>query len=415
MSLGGYKFEGRYSNRGSLTDTEWCLQIHKTRIAAFMAANARANAGWTFDYSDGQLPYGTSGNVIYRLDELGYNYVTTFKNGNDAYFHICSFFYWTSSTSSSTQGQIALRNWIRNYTGTYGYIYTPQWNGNTLFHRIGCTRTEPDSSNWKNMSQLIPAGSTKYHGTYDYAGCSSTPDTSYTFFKKTSYYAGYAVKGKHIISIQQCEALDKYAISILTADPYSTMFNPDSPVVKFGYYCFIGRTESASNGEAYIGSSFGSTSMDYEYYTVSSLQLLNKDSLPTSSEYFSYRLIPSPISVYYPPVQEYPFSAITAIGTSNLSLLKTSGIGNIYIDLLSWNCVPYQQSNFNMYEAVANGNYLTIGGVTISSGGTSYMAIFGYTSSYWNDISGQNQRIFCGWDSSNPDITLTSAWEEYTE
>ena len=302
MSLGGYKFEGRYSNRGSLTDTEWCLQIHKTRIAAFMAANARANAGWTFDYSDGQLPYGTSGNV-----------------------------------------------------------------------------------------------------------------TSYTFFKKTSYYAGYAVKGKHIISIQQCEALDKYAISILTADPYSTMFNPDSPVVKFGYYCFIGRTESASNGEAYIGSSFGSTSMDYEYYTVSSLQLLNKDSLPTSSEYFSYRLIPSPISVYYPPVQEYPFSAITAIGTSNLSLLKTSGIGNIYIDLLSWNCVPYQQSNFNMYESVANGNYLTIGGVTFSSGGNSYVAIFGYTSSYWNDTSGQNQRIFCGWDSSNPDITLTSAWEEYTE
>ena len=39
MSLGGYKFTGKYCNRGSLTDTQWVLLMHKTKVAAFMGAN----------------------------------------------------------------------------------------------------------------------------------------------------------------------------------------------------------------------------------------------------------------------------------------------------------------------------------------------------------------------------------------
>ena len=46
MALGGYKFAGyKCSNDGTLTDAQWALRIHKTRIKAFLEANTLANTG----------------------------------------------------------------------------------------------------------------------------------------------------------------------------------------------------------------------------------------------------------------------------------------------------------------------------------------------------------------------------------
>ena len=35
MSLGGYKFAGRYCEKGSLTDAQWALRMHKTNDVGY--------------------------------------------------------------------------------------------------------------------------------------------------------------------------------------------------------------------------------------------------------------------------------------------------------------------------------------------------------------------------------------------
>ena len=64
MSLGGYKFAGRYCEKGSLTDQQWALLMHKTRLAAFMAANTLSGAGWHFCKNGGTIDFGTDTGVI---------------------------------------------------------------------------------------------------------------------------------------------------------------------------------------------------------------------------------------------------------------------------------------------------------------------------------------------------------------
>ena len=121
MSLGGYKFVGYKCARPSgyvvgdtTSETNWVLLVHKTRVKAFMDSCALSGAQWTFNHTQGQFSLESYGNVIYRLDDVGYNYASFFKCGSsDAYYLILTAGYWDVGSSDLSAGKISLSRMLK--------------------------------------------------------------------------------------------------------------------------------------------------------------------------------------------------------------------------------------------------------------------------------------------------------------
>ena len=140
MALGGYKFAGYKCTKGSsMTDAEWALHIHKTRIKAFLEANTLADTGWVFDLNGGSIDYdSTYDGVIYDLGGDGLNLVTYFRHGTytvDAkYYMIASLFNWTCGTPTSPQIQVSNTGPIT--TGPFSSSGSYKVGFYSLFHAV---------------------------------------------------------------------------------------------------------------------------------------------------------------------------------------------------------------------------------------------------------------------------------------
>lgn len=389
MALGGYKFAGRYCNKGSLSDTEWCLLMHKTRVKAFLDANAISNAGWEVDYTDGEIAFETYGNCIYRLDDLGYNFVTTFKNGDSAFFHICTYCKWQTGSASLAQGIIQIAP-VRSYPSSAGIL--AESRGSSLFCRIGTQRKAPNSTNILGMTELVPTGS---YGSY--ADNSISPASTYTAASVSSFYYGFAIKGKHIITIYTSGGVPgvNSPVTVFSADAFQTVYNTDE-TVRYGNILF-----SYSTGIQTYGERAGCVGEQ-------NVQSTNFAYVDGSYNYLGATWMFAPYATgVAQPTELYPFESVSLSNTEKPSgsSYKCAGRGVFPIDLIAR--MTTSGAAFSRLSTAGNGNYLTV----YKSSGTNYVYPIGQSAQNRFSV---NENLFVGWDPSNPDVTQASAWTEYT-
>lgn len=400
MSLGGYIFRGYTCSKPSgISNTDWYLLIHKTRVKAFLEASNAADAGWVIDHTGGQIAFESTSGAIYRLDDLGYNYITTFKIPNeDAYFQILTLCNWTTDTADLANGMVCIRTPI-DYSYVYSNtVYMSRLMRTTMFHRVGTVRKTPDlSANKYGMSSLFTAGSMFETGNSSGHKSCNADNESYVFPNYNCKY-GYAIKGKHIISVIM-NGSNLY-FSLLSADVYSVRFNNSDKFVSYNAINFTSRSPYNNNstyGEASIKSNV------VKYYATSYIK-------GNSSYNISQAYIPLRTSNYTQATTIYPFSSVYISTIEDTQDIKSNGIGSIPVDLLSTNTTT--GTLFDIGTVVANGNYICVG----SSSGTIYVIglsndnISGWGSNYY-----VKENIFLGWDPSNPNLSESSSWPIYRE
>lgn len=398
MSLGGYKFAGRYCQKGSLTDAQWALQMHKTKVAAFMAANALSGAGWSFDQTGGDIAFGTYGNVIYSLDSVGNNYVSFLKQGTDSpvYLAILTCCLWGSVSST---GQID-----GPYTLITSYSDSPYAGSRaSAYHRISKVQLTISNlfTNMVGALGLYPAG----------LSCSSSSNSGMTYSSPnsypngSSYYQGYAIKGPCIISFAGSSISGDYInVSVIAGDGFSSLVNQSDlfglfATMPLGYYSSSGTAKGESSECVYSSGSVQSS----DVFT------LSMDSSGTQS----FGMLHYTIGSMYKTLNQqstYPFSS-TQILIEPDDLSGSCYKGTVKVDLLACSFPVRDSFSTSRLHPVANGNFLYAWKLNSSITATD-ASIF---SSYYKFNFTQTliASAYVGWDPSNPDITQASSWQLY--
>ena len=394
MSLGGYKFRGYYCQKGSLTDAQWALLMHKTKVAAFMAANTAASAGWDYDMT------GSPDGNYHCLDSVGNNYVTVFKrtNGENDYTWFAIYTLTKFTRSGTDSGAVKLCLYAESTNSYYGYFATN-------FYRIGTSvitysddlSTNPTSH--ANIIGPIPVGNT---------GTSTTdisslyyPPSNTSLRDETLATFGYAIKGDNIIMLQgQGTAfLSSYLkCSVASGHGFSSFTNPSDVCGVFAYNTQKESPDASSyeNARRYVSTS----DMQSE--------LCSAADGATGLPIYSAKLGALFLATYSTSVNEYPFQSVAVFDVTNRTT-NVTGKGTLNIDLLSVNFPGYNQGLVpSVYSAVANGNYLCVNGISGSNSFSAYPL-------NRTVAKGMNAAMYVGWDPSNPDITQSSSWTEYTE
>lgn len=405
MSLGGYKFAGyKCTKPENATDAEWALLIHKTRLKAFMAANALAGDIWEFDRNSGDVAFETYGNVIYYADRIDpLNLVSFFKHGSGddtKYYMIASLFNYQLGTSYSGPTRINA-----NGTFTVGYFTSSgQYKITTnvcLFHTASYDRFPEDCLKYVNgvgtypsrALSLVPISQFCYSSSEPYmTGSSSTS----SYFAKSLLYLGVAIKGTNILTFTSPDLTndsDRYLRCKTTLVGFDgiTLSSPNDSANIYGVTIY-GTADSDTRLIAwtdYAESRLNETLTDsFERYTVSNKQ----SDLMLSQPYKA---------VYNGSPDAYPFENVilTTNGTRSAApYLNNDGItskGSFNVDLLACNGT-YSYSNFDTWKTAANGNYIV---VRFKRNVPNY--------------SSQPCVYYVGWDPSNPDITSEDAWTAY--
>lgn len=404
MALGGYKFAGYKCTKPSgATDAQWALLIHKTRLKAFMAANAAASAGWSFDWSNGDESFETYGNVIYYADRTDpLNLVSFFKHGSGddtKYYMIASLFNWSAT---AVAGVVRISSSGPVLPGQYRDGNNNFWKVGyrTLFHTVSYDRFPEDcltytANNYPSRAiPLIPLGGW-------YTPTSSVPqsypalDTA-SYFKAGALYIGCVCKGLNIIS---------FISNLISGSNYYKLCR--NTIVGFESLNLSSPNDTAN----IYGITLANNSNGYETSEVvwnSGVLSGYNETLKSNFERYveasnaSWLALTDARSAYFNGVvTSYPFEdvTLTTFGIRTAApYLNSDGIsskGSFNIDLLSCNGT-YNYTGFSQWTPVANGNYLT----------ALYYANVG------NVLSHQTT-YYIGWDSSNPDITQESAWTAY--
>lgn len=385
MSLGGYKFAGRYCQKGSLTDQQWALLVHKTRLAAFMAANTVANAGWSFDQTGGDISFGSYGNVIYSLGSANMNYVSFVKHGTESstYIAIVTAFSWSNSGSSDISLITCLATVSSDLIGA----------GCTVFHRISTVRLDTLNLFTGNLNGAVPMLPTalsvnKYQG---YSGPAYAP-TCYLY--QTSVYTGYAIKGNSIVTFisHDISTTNNGYFSMLSGDAFSSRVISESTDRILAMCPFsITSSTSTSLGE---GSTTSST-------------LNNGIAFVTVNGAWSFANARSTHeAMFYSSGSEltYPFESLSFYSIRANSYLY--GVGRCNIDFACTN--RCNMSGGDRTSIIANGNLILAS--RDASASTNTGEFF-----YVTNLDSMYSRLYVGWDPSNPDITQASAWQLYDE
>ena len=385
MSLGGYKFAGRFCQKGSLTDQQWALLMHKTKVAAFMAANTLSGAGWDYDMT------GSPDGNYHCLDSVGNNYVTVFKrtNGENDYtwFAIYTLTYFTGNGASADAVKIRL---ISYYVGTTNYYAGYHA---CSFYRIGISAIHYDdnlTSFAYSTTGLVPAGNLGTSASN--IGSSYYPTKDYTFISSSTVAFGFSVKEDNIFLFQgsgsSFYSSSSISCSLASGRAFSSFVNTDDTngLLAYNIQYLANNSNSHENAGRYTGDLLSPF-----FFTFSK----------TNTQFFSlYNAVP--MALYGSNVQEYPFQSLQVYSATDYGW-TAFGKGTVKIDLLSTNMNP---TSINPYTVVANGNYLSVltGSYPLQklNASSSY-----YTSAYYT--------LYVGWDPSNPDITQASAWTEYTD
>lgn len=390
MSLGGYKFSGYYCQKGSLSDTQWALLMHKTKVAAFMAANALANAGWDYDMT------GSPDGNYHCLDSVGNNYVTVFKrtNGENDYtwfalYTLCK------ATKTGTDTDAAKRSLISGSlkSGSSTTLYFGTWA--CSFFRIGERQIAYNDSlvdltaTQNGTTPLIPMGNTGSATNYSDSGYFGMYASMLVC--STNYY-GFAVKGNSVIIFQgKSYSQSDLSCSVASGNAFGTL---DHGVV-------VINTQDIGSGSPYDES---------ESRMRPSSSLSMPLTLCQNDEGDCVVAAPFgalPVALWTSAINAYPYQSITFYAV----LTNESGVfnkGSISIDLFACNMNTSSANVPANYTIAANGNYLRIASNTSGNVG------IGTINNVNIDSVRQNTMLYVGWDPSNPDITQASAWVEYT-
>lgn len=413
MSLGGYKFAGyKVTKPEGATDAQWALLIHKTRLKAFMAANALAGNVWVQDWNGGTIDFNSGDGMIYDLTSDGLNLVSFFKhNSEEKYYLIASLFsffcssnksYSTLWLSSPTSGPAI----NASYDTSNGYWKIDR---KQLFHAVSYDRfatdclvnTSAQSHNYPSKAIcLVPIGG---FCTSSATNLTVAMGASNSYGAMTSFCSGYALKNKDIISfaidsLSRSESRNYIKTSLVGFDSL-TLSSPNDTANIYGL-CF-----TSGGGSIYDISSIpqGSSSPMSPYSETL------KDDFTRYTEYGKWSVIGlghtkkaffggSPESIPYESVE---FTA--GCSRSAAPFLNSDGIcskGAFNIDLISANSY-YNDTAYSMMNTAANGNYLLV----YRSSDT----VKGTTSIVYSQVN-----YYVGWDPSNPDITSEDAWTAYT-
>ena len=393
MSLGGYKFAGRYCEKGSMTDAQWALRMHKTKVAAFMAANTLANAGWNYDMT------GSPDGNYHCLDAVGNNWVTVFKrtNGEDDYtwfaiYTLCKF-----TWSGTDIGSVKLYLNIIDVDGTNEYPGYYACN----FYRIGTVQISYSDSLAAAPEQLInstlcvPMGNPG--SSHSDISSSYYPSSSSSMIGMSQVYYGFALKNDDIVMFQGTSA--SLCCSVASGHAFSSFVNTNDEKGIFAYNTQYLGYYSTNNNES-SGRDVNSGNMNSRlcyafngYSGVSSAANLGA----------------IPLAYYGSAVSDYPFQSLSVYGVYNTST-KVSGKGTLKLELLSISFQGAKNLVPSIYSSVANGNFLCVNNMT-SATFTTY-TLNGNPSNYGFSTY---PALYVGWDASNPDITQASAWSLYDE
>jgi hypothetical protein len=400
MYLGGYKFAGVKVQRGDNEAFEsWALNIHKSKIEAFMRANTLSNAGWVLDMN------GSSGGLYHDLTlDLGldytFNYVTVFKRVNDS-SSTTWFAIYTLGKQTKTGTADPFDSVRRSLVQTRLYddnIWTLGCYA-TYFIRIGSSRISYSdslldlSSSNIGSTPLIPVGNPGTASSADYS------DTLFYGWYKTEIawnqiYFGFAIKEDDVI-VFSGDSLSSNSICVTVASGRAFVNSSDS------YGCFILNTQSASTGSRWYESDSRSRPDTNMEMPVAVCQ----DSLGTTM--IPVTVSACPLASWNGTGIDAPYQSLSVYGiTSNSSGIFSKGI--VKVDLLSINMPTANNSSY--YAPYAGGNYLAIAKQTST---TSFLGKKGLNGAYYPN--NYYATLFVGWDSSNPDITQSSSWILHTE
>lgn len=398
MALGGYKFAGyKVTKPEGATDAEWALLIHKTRLKAFMAANALAGDIWEFDWSNGAIAFETYGNVIYDLNSDGLDLVSFFKHKTeDKYYMVASLFKWSpgSYTDVYRVSEAPIQPTYCESSSNYVRVYYKQ-----LFHTVGYDRFTPDCLSYTSNSYpsralcLIPIGGWFTNSSTNF---SIDINQANSFGSKSKFYAGYALKGKDIITITTFDLSinnpQNYLKTSLVGFDSLNLSSPNDTANIYGL-CLdwdtydTAYTAWSSVGQAltYCQETLKSNFTRYAEYSkwstlfLSSAQRALFGGTPDNIPYEAAVLTTGSARTQSPYLNS---DGITTKGTFNPEVLATNG---------------QYYNGLSKMTTYANGNYLMV----------AYFA---------NNI----QTAICpqtcyyvGWDPSNPDITSEDAWTAY--
>lgn len=409
MSLGGYKFAG-YKCRctSGMSDADLALLVHKTRLKAFVEACARANANWHFCKNSGSINFEENTGVIYSINSSSYNFVSFFQYENeDKYIAIVSVHDQSSIVFNDDSTGLGFYGTSSNKT---------IWGKRSTFH-CASTSAFSDENFFRSgytyppgALPLIPDGAPQLGGSpFSSVGAAGTVIwlLKFTGDRDMMPYYGYAVKGDRIISIfttSANSALDSSKSEIECGECFINIIGFDA----------MSLCSSSDTKNLFHTQLMKDNSSAYEF----SFPMKNADTtinivsqcLKSSGGSYSTRLSQSAMSLEPVSLPAYTYSASTytpygamqlttavagestCIRSSGGTLLNTDGIatkGVIDIDLLASN-ITDGFASLNPCRPYANGNYLLA----------------------YKDFGGGAQ-IYCGWDASNPDITLDASWTAY--
>lgn len=402
MSLGGYKFAGyKVTKPEGATDAQWVLLCHKCRVKAFLESNALSSAGWAFDsdQTSGQISFETYGNVIYRLDDIGYNLVSFFKHGEgDAYFAICTFTYY-AATADLVNGRIALA--LPELTSSYQY-----GRGCVMFCNIAKTPMNTETCKTWGGGRIgcFPCGRPVEKGTSYYPTPSNWATSNYTvYLGYISFSAGFAIKDKSIITFVNVGAWSgsNANIAVFSVGGFSQLSNDNDD---YNIFAFNPQYQSTATSVQETENSYlASTSSSNPLFTNNSLFTLSNSGSIVRTTYLRNYFF----SMFTGSIQYYPFESIAVLQSTANSLYLNMAKGIISVDLISIS-TPMASSEIPAKKrTAANGNYLAVIAGRLS------------TSNSWGNLNSSASIslfpiVYIGWDPSNPDITQESAWTAYT-
>lgn len=401
MALGGYKFAGKFCDLENLAIPGRSLLIHKTRLAAFMAANDLTDAGWSFDQTGGTIAFENYGNVIYSLDSQGNNLVSFLKFGDPdpTYYAILTCMQWTITSGTPSEGYV-------NFSGTLyeagsGSFISELGALNTLFHRLSKIRLTVSNilSSAINSLRVMPAS----HSISRSPECSGTTYiSSDSFLTASKCYCGYAIKNGSVLSFV-CDGVYRNSMSVtaFSCDAFSSLYNSGDDnkiamIIPTNYY---------------IGFS-GSISGETRYQILSNNSDLTSGCIAglDSQGYERFLSAVSDPCCYFATASAnlvLPYAGLDLYASDHDSTTLCYGKGVTNVDFACMNINDTYPSD--LLATTANGNFIYIARwytIPYFSGENSFR--FGASSSR------RYVRLFFGWDPSNPDITQSSAWTEYT-
>lgn len=393
MALGGYKFAGRKVTKPEgATDAQWALLAHKCRVKAFVDSNTASGAGWEFDQTSGQISFGTYGNVIHRLDDIGYNYVSFFKHGeDDAYFAIMTMGYYGLPPANLASGKVYLLPVNQGTNSSYFGI------GSTMFCRISRTQLTPSNVlvDIANELRAVPCGYLLTGSNLANGADPTKWNTAATYLDSglPGFYAGFAIKGTNISSF-------------LTYYPATNSINTCH--FSIGGYSVLGNSNDNNNVFVCSAGYQSSTSTNERLFSQQSTFMLSQFAFMTVQDNGSIpitHVITDSKAIYSGDMNYYPFAALSIYSLN--SVYHNYYKGTVSVDFLAWNSPSSSSQLPTLKSTKANGNYLCL----VFPTGTNSMnvAFFDGSSAYVHPV------LYCGWDPSNPDITQESAWTAYTE